>query len=129
MDYYIVDTHAFLWYLADSPKLSRKVKNIFDSIDAGDAIAILPAIVLLECIDILDKKKVELKFEEIALRISHASNFILSEIDWALILEVNRIKGLKDLHDRIIIATAFLFDCAIVSKDNLIRNFYPKTIW
>ncbi len=55
---YVVDTHAFLWYLVDSPKLSKKARAIFERADQGNATLIVPAIVLLESIDVLDKKKV-----------------------------------------------------------------------
>jgi predicted nucleic acid-binding protein len=47
----------------DSPKLSQKAKAVFDACERGDAVIIIPAIVLLECIDIFDKKKVNLNFE------------------------------------------------------------------
>lgn len=126
---YIVDTHAFLWYLLDSPKLSRKARAAFAMGDAGQAMIVIPAIVLLECIDILDKKKVALPFEAILSKLIHSSNFILSEINWGLILEVNRTKGLKDLHDRVIIATAKLFNAPLISKDKLLAKFYQKVIW
>jgi len=127
--YFVTDTHSFLWYLTDSPKLSQKARVIFDSCDRAKATIIIPAIVLLECIDILDKKKVNLKFEEIALKIFQASNFIFSEINWSLILEVNKTKGFKDLHDRIIVATAKIFDAILISKDKAIKKIYKKTIW
>jgi PIN domain nuclease of toxin-antitoxin system len=127
--YYVTDTHSFIWYLTDSPKLSLKARDIFGSCEEGKVIIIIPAIVLLECIDIFDKKKVDLNFEEIILKIFHADNFLFSEINWSLILEVNKIKGLKDLHDRIIIATAKLFDAFLISKDSVIKKFYKKTIW
>jgi PIN domain nuclease of toxin-antitoxin system len=127
--YYVTDTHSFLWYLVDSPKLSPKVRAIFDSCDRGEVTIIIPAIVLLECIDIFDKKKIELKFEEIVLKILQANNFIFSEINLSLILEVNKIKGLKDLHDRIIVATAKIFDAFLISKDRAIKKFYKRTIW
>ncbi len=29
--YYIADTHAFLWYLMDSPKLSKRAREVFDA--------------------------------------------------------------------------------------------------
>jgi len=127
--YFVTDTHSLLWYLTDSPKLSQKARAIFDSCDRGKVTIIIPAIVLLECIDIFDKKKINLKFEEIALKIFQASNFIFSEINWSLILEVNKIKGFKDLHDRIIVATAKIFDAFLISRDKTIKKIYKKTIW
>lgn len=127
--YYVTDTHAFLWYLSDSPKLSQKARAIYNTCDRGEITIIISAIVLLEVIDILDKKKIELNFDEIIFKILQANNFIFSEIDWSLVLKVNKIKGLKDLHDRIIIATAQLFNAPLISKDETIKNFYEKTVW
>jgi predicted nucleic acid-binding protein len=77
--YYVTDTHSFIWYLADSPKLSLKARDIFDSCEEGKVTIIIPAIVLLECIDIFDKKKVDLNFKEIILKIFQADNFLFSE--------------------------------------------------
>lgn len=127
--YYVTDTHAFLWYLADSPELSQKARAIFDSCDRGQATIIIPAIVLLETIDVLDKRKIQLNFDDIVFKIQEANNFIFSEIDWILILKVNKIKGLKDLHDRILIATSQLFNASLISKDRIIKDFYENTIW
>lgn len=127
--YYVADTHAFLWYLIDSPKLSKKARAVFDSCEKGEAVIIIPAIVLLECIDVFDKKKVALNFDDMVLKIANSNNFIFSEINWSLILETNKVKGLKDLHDRVIVATARIFDAPLVSKDKIIKSFYKKIVW
>jgi len=42
--YYVTDTHSFIWYLMDSPKLSQKAKAVFDACERGDAVIIIPAI-------------------------------------------------------------------------------------
>ena len=129
MEYYVADTHVFVWYLAESDKLSSSARTIFELADRGEGIIILPAIVLLECVDIFDKKKASAKFEDIIAKLNHASNFILSEIDWNLILETNKTKGLKDLHDRVIVATAKIFNAKLLSRDRLLKKYYTKTIW
>jgi len=127
--YYTTDTHALLWYLMDSKKLSLKARKCFDESDNGEATIIVPAMVLIECIDVIDKKKVNINFEEIILKMTQASNFMLSEINWSLIIEVNKLKTLKDLHDRIIIATAQIFNTPLITKDKTIQEYYSKTIW
>lgn len=127
--HYVIDTHTFLWYLADDSRLSSKARSIFTLSEAGRAVIIIPAVVLLECIDILDKGKVNINFEEIISKIIQSNNFIFSEINWSLILEVNRTKGLKDLHDRVIVATAKVFDASIISKDRIMSKFYQEIIW
>ena len=126
---YVADTHAFLWYLIDSPKLSKKARAIFDLSTQGQAIIIIPAIVLLESIDVVDKKKVDLEFEKILFKLTQASNFVISEIDLGLILEVNKTKGFKDLHDRVIVATARVFDAPLISRDKFIQKIYHDVIW
>ena len=51
----------------------------------------------------------------------------VDEITWLqnLSLDWNH----KDPADRTIVATAKLRNLPIITKDPLIRNFYPKTIW
>lgn len=127
--YYVTDTHAFLWYLIDSPKLSKKAREIFDLCDRGKGTIVISTLVLLEVMDILDKKKVDLNFEEIITKITQASNFIISEINLSLILEANRIKEFKDLYDRVIVSTAKIFDAGLISKDRIIKKYYKRTIW
>lgn len=126
---YVVDTHAFLWYLTDNPSLSAKARIIFDASEKGQAAIIIPIIVLLESIDIFDKKKINLKFEEVLSKITQAGNFAVSEVDLGLLIEVNKTRGFKDLHDRVIVATARLFDVPLITKDKIIRSIYHKTIW
>lgn len=126
---YVADTHAFLWYLTASPRLSQRAKRIFDSVDAGEDTLVIPAIVLVECISVLEKKRVALKFEAVIAKIAQANNFILSELTWGLILETYHTKGLRDLHDRVIVATARLFDVPLISKDRIVRAVYQRIIW
>ncbi|OGK11712.1 hypothetical protein A2954_05325 [Candidatus Roizmanbacteria bacterium RIFCSPLOWO2_01_FULL_37_12] len=127
--FYVVDTHTFLWYLTDSLLLSRKARALFDLADKGKAIIVIPAIVILEAIDILDKKKIRFDFETLIAKIQVSNNFIFSDLNWSLIIEVNKLKGFKDLHDRVIIATAKVFDAHLISKDGLLRKSYVRTIW
>jgi len=126
---FVTDTHAFLWYLTDNPTLSKKARVVFDESEKGNAIIIIPMIVLLESIDIVDKKKVNFEFEKILLKLTQASNFIVPSIDLGLVLEVNKIKGFKDLHDRIIVATADLFDAPLITKDKFIHRVYKNVLW
>lgn len=127
--YFVIDTNAFIWYLTASPKLSKKALGVLDLVDEGKAVAVIPAIVLLEAIDIFDKKKASGRFEDLVLKVSRSDNFVLAELDWGLILEVNRTKGLKDLHDRIIVAAAKIFDAGLLTRDRELHSFYPKCIW
>ena len=58
MPLYLADTHALLWYLADSPRLSVSAKQAFDQAKAGQATVIVPAIVLAELTWIILKGRI-----------------------------------------------------------------------
>lgn len=45
---YVIDSHALIWHLQNVPSLSPKVRQLFLHIDHGQAIAIIPTIVLVE---------------------------------------------------------------------------------
>ncbi len=45
MTHYIIDTHALVWFLEQSPKLGKNAKSVF--LD-DDSILIIPTIVLAE---------------------------------------------------------------------------------
>ena len=48
MNRYVADTHALLWHLYGSPKLSPTVKTIFARVDAGEDGVMVSAITLVE---------------------------------------------------------------------------------
>jgi len=127
--YCVADTHALVWYLTHDQKLSSKARSLFLSSERGEITIVIPAIVFLECLDIFEKKKVQYDFQRLVLRISESRNFIIAELNWNLILEVERTKGFKDLHDRVIVATARLFDAPLLSRDRIIQRVYEKTVW
>ncbi len=127
--YCVIDTHALIWYLTSDRRLSFEAESFLSRAEAGDVTIVIPAIVLLECMDIFEKGRVQFDFQALMLRITNARNFTIGSIDWNVILETERIKGFKDLHDRVIVATARLYDAPLLSRDTLIRRLYAKTVW
>ncbi len=125
---YIIDTHALVWYLAKDRRLGKKAKSIIQGAEQGRHDVIIPVIVLLEAIDIGEKKKVKFKIQELFDFIEKSPNFMVVDLDLCLVEEtVKAGKGL-DLHDRIILAVAKAYDGVILTKDAEIRD-RGKTIW
>ncbi len=127
--YVCIDTHTLIWYLTNDTRLSSRVESFLFRAEAGELTIVVPIIVLLECMDIFEKEKVHFDFQTLVLRVTNAQNFIVSALDWTVVLETERTKGFKDLHDRIIVATAKLFDATLLSKDRIIRSMYAKATW
>jgi PIN domain nuclease of toxin-antitoxin system len=125
---YILDTHTLVWYFAKDERLSPKVKKVLQEAEKGKHEIIIPAIVLLETIDIQEKKKVKFKMEKVFDFIEAKENFKIADLNFLLIRQIpGRAKGL-DLHDRVIVTVSKIYEGIILTKDSEIRKF-ATTIW
>jgi len=125
---YVVDTHSLVWYFTKDERLSNKVKEILQEAEQGRNEIIIPAIVLLEALDIQEKKKIKFEMEELFSFIEAKGNFKIADLDISLIKQIaGRAKGL-DLHDRVIITVSKIYKGIILTKDSEIKKF-AKTIW
>jgi PIN domain nuclease of toxin-antitoxin system len=127
---YVTDTHSLIWFLTKDERLGVKANKIFRLCDQGKEIIVIPAIVLLECLYICERKKVDLKFREILLKIKRTFNYITYPLDEEIVLECQKLKRFPDLHNRIVVATAKLLNVTLITKDAKIKNSkLVKTIW
>ena len=130
MPNYVVDTHALLWYLTDSQQISRPAKAIFRAAESGRATIIISIIVLLETLDILEKKKVAFDFDVLLNKITKSDAYLIQDLDMPLLAKLKEIKVGLELHDRVIVASAKIWSAKIVTKDNLIHQEFPDmAIW
>ena len=127
---YVADTHSFLWFLTNDDKLGQRAKEIFRLCDQGKEIIAVPSIVLLECLYVCEKKKVNLEFKEIFLKIRGTYNYVIYPLDEEVILECESASKIKDPHDRILISTAKILDAILITKDSEIKNSgLVETMW
>jgi PIN domain nuclease of toxin-antitoxin system len=126
----LLDTCALLWWTLDPEKLSGKAHRYCQRIpDEG---AIISSISIWE-IGIKIKKGVldiKISLPEYVDRLNRLEYLQIIPIDetiWIKNIELDWQH--KDPADRTIVATAMLHDLPILTKDVLIRNYYPKTIW
>jgi len=130
MGIYVVDTHALVWYFTGSRKLGETALEVFRESTNGLHLMIIPAIVLAEVIDIAEKKRVGISFNELLEKIDCSGNFDLMALDREVLKMVDKLKGLYELHDRIIVATAKLLECPLITKDSRITEAeVVEVIW
>lgn len=127
---FVADTHAFLWYLSEDPRLGKRAKSRFDLAEKGKGTIAVPTIVLAESLHVLEKKKYAIKFKSILDRIEAGYNYLPVPLDIKIIRRIETLKKLDDLHDRIIVASALLMGAELITKDAKIKNSrYVKVIW
>jgi PIN domain nuclease of toxin-antitoxin system len=132
MEQYVVDTHTLLWYVAADDRIGAQARTIIERAEAGEVNIIVPAIVLIEAIEVIRKGKVFYNVDELLQEINQRTNFIVKNLDFDIItLYKNYLPSLKlESHDKIIVITAQYFEnIPIITKDEHIRQVYSPTIW
>ena len=131
MTHYIIDTHALVWFLEQSPKLGKNAKSVFFD---DDSTLIIPTIVLAEIKFLFGKKRFSTSLEEVFTVIENDPRCIVQPMD----IDVVSMLPIKlEIHDAIITATALLFkgnpyfeDVEIITKDEeILKSKLVKTIW
>ncbi|HHV81275.1 MAG TPA: PIN domain-containing protein [bacterium] len=122
MTLYIADTHALVWYFTKNEKLGQKAFQVFRDSILGEAIIIIPTIVLAETIDIAEKKRIKIDLEELLDRIEESSNFEVYPLDLNVLKTMRNIYNIPELHDKIIVSTARLLDAKLITKDENIQK-------
>lgn len=132
MEQYVVDTHTLLWYLSADNRLGSQARLLIERAEAGEIKIILPAIVLIEAIDILNKRRVIYNIDDLMRWINQIPQREIKSLDWDIITLFKNytFPDPKDSHDKIIIITAQHFgNIPIITKDNDIQAVYSPTLW
>jgi PIN domain nuclease of toxin-antitoxin system len=124
----VLDTHAWLWWLAAPNKLSRKAVR---AIHRADRIGVSAASVY-ELAQLVERRRLRL---DVPIRswVRDALNRIGVEpltIDAGIALDAAQLHLVGDPFDRIIYATAVARDARLVTRDQRLRSWdADRTIW
>lgn len=120
----VIDSHALFWFLSNNSKLPHKIKRPVEESDK----VIVPSIVLMGILYLLEKNKLTFKFIEFLSELK-IRKYLAYPLDLNIIAQVISVSPELEMHDRIIIATAKIFDTSLVSKDSQTKKHYLKTVW
>lgn len=125
----LLDTHAFLWWVADDPQLSQTAKNMISNSDNTVYFSVVSA---WEIIIKVGTGKLSLpENPEIYIPSRLISNqFETLPVFMSHVLQINRLANFhKDPFDRLLIAQSLVEDIPIVTIDGLITQYPVKIIW
>jgi len=126
----ITDTHPLFWFLTNNKRLSSNARILFEKAETGESSIIVPSIVLAELMYLFEKQNLRDKFKEVLKRIEIALNYEVYPLDTEVINISSKIISVKEIHDRIIIATAKLLDYPLITKDEeIINSEEVECIW
>lgn len=129
----VVDTHALVWYLLGSPRLSVTARSRLDATLAAGEPLHVPAVSLIELTYLVEKGRLPeaARARVLSLIDDPESGLALAAIDRGVVDAVARIDrdSVPDMPDRIIAATALHLGLPLVSRDRKIRAADLDTIW
>jgi len=125
---YVADAVAFLYYLLD--KLPPAADHVFRAAERGEALIYLPTIAAAELYYLFERKSWMSKWRELVSRIQDLPGFAFYPFDEEILLALETVP-LRELHDKIIVATAKVLKAeALLTKDKAItKSKEVPTIW
>lgn len=124
---YLLDTHTLLWFLRDSPQLSKKALGIITTENkVYVSIASLWEIAIKKSIG---KLEFEHSIEKIA-ELCHEKDILILQIQPKYFDKIIKLPNIhNDPFDRLIISQAIIENLVIITKDTIIPKYSVKTIW
>ncbi len=127
---HVVDTHALLWHIEGSKRLSEPARRVLS--DTADAL-VIPTIVLAEARYAIARQRTTVSWQDLLEEIERDSRFNVHDLNIDI---VRRAPDELEMHDALICATALILHEAsgervgVITKDSRIRDSaLVNTVW
>jgi PIN domain nuclease of toxin-antitoxin system len=128
--FYVVDTHALIWYLLNDKKLSSTAKSIFQAAEQNQTILVISAIVLAELYYSNVKNKWFPDFMTLYEDLISKPFIQFMPFDHTHIPYFLHDRVIPEMHDRIIAGVARRLNAPLITSDPLITNArIVTTVW
>jgi len=117
---YVVDTHVLIWYFLGSPRLKAELRETIDGVRSQGGRILVPTIVLAEALYVAEKRRAVFDFHELHRLVREDAGFEIVGFSADILEETTRVRGVQELHGRIIVATARFYEAGILTKDEVI---------
>jgi len=129
----VADTHAIVWYLADSPELSVRALNALDGAAQSNGPIYIASITLVELVYLVERGRMVAGNLNSLVALLDAGNSALRlvALDDGIARALRQIPRdtVPDMSDRIIPATSLYLNVPVVTRDYHIRAASIATIW
>lgn len=126
---YLLDTVAIIRYLSKSGYIPLKIKEIFSDANNGRCTLVISSISLMELLYLSDKKRINLQFESTLEKIIQSNIYRIVNLSPEILLTATNV-NFKELHDRMILATAKHLDIPVISSDSKFKDMKDiQVLW
>lgn len=127
---YITDTHSLYWFRQSPIRLSPAADAVFRLAAAGEAQIIIPAIVVAELYYLTQRLGAPVSLTTLFADIDRSTEFIFSALRREQLETMEQVRGIPEMHDRLIAAEALVHQAPIVTNDQILRQSdMVQVIW
>lgn len=128
--YYVIDTHALIWYLTGNRNLSAEARKIFHAAENGETQLVVSAIVLAEMYYAHQKSALFIDFGETYQKLKSSRAYQFSDFLSDDVLDFEQNTAVPEMHDRIIAGLAQRLGAPLITADPLISAAkVVTTVW
>jgi PIN domain nuclease of toxin-antitoxin system len=120
MNEYVLDTHAFVWWVSRPERLGRDAARVLRAVDVGRARAWVPSIIGVELTLLAEAGRLRLGVAELEAATRRNQEIRILSHDLVQASEFALIRSLVDPFDRMIVAAARATDLPLVTADSTI---------
>jgi PIN domain nuclease of toxin-antitoxin system len=125
----LLDTHVFLWWLADAPDLTHNARKAIAS-PVNECFLSLASCWELAIKISIGKLKLSQSLDRFVTEQMHVNSFRLLNIEFSHVAKVEQLPfHHRDPFDRLLVAQAISEKMPIVSADSVLTNYGIKRIW
>lgn len=121
MDSFVTDTQALVKFMMGKKVINNRSHQAFKSADKGEALIIIPAIVLMEVLYLFEKNRINIGLLQTE-DLFKSQNYQYEPLSFEILKTASEIDDIPELHDRLIAATAKYLDLPLITNDPVIRD-------
>jgi len=128
----VLDTHAVIWWLTGRKRsMGRAVRGFVERVDAGDAVAHVPSLVLVELSEAIQRGVFSLgePFDVFMQRMENTpSRYRVVPLDAAVVTRSHALHAIPERGDRLIAATAQHLGLPLFTRDPAIARVVGRDV-
>jgi PIN domain nuclease of toxin-antitoxin system len=125
----VADTHALVWHLTAPRRLGRKARRAFAAADDGRWLCRVPVIAIVEISLLHERGRLRIGPSQVLAAIGAHPGYALLPLDVEQALEFDRLPGVKDPMDRLILAAARVTGSKLVTVDDAFADQGVEILW
>lgn len=127
---YLADTVTIVHYLRRPTKVGAESRRILRDADQGRHHILISAISLMEILYLAEAKRITLSLGNLLTTIARSANYSIVPVDSRIVEAAVEIDDVPELHDRILAATAVVYDVPILTPDRMMMaSRHVRAVW